>query len=189
MISLDWCMLDTLLSGLINATGGNLSSYIDFDYQSLYCWLSYRHDIICLKSYQNRLSNHLINWFQVWYNPQVTDIKYNFMNPYTLHVFVGCMRSSRIDGNDSFTTYCEEVEDECSWSWRFFVPYYDKIIGVFWSCLRSIFYTMILWGLPSCMMTSIFVFIWRRCGLLGMDFATGPRHLKIVRIEKFGKIV
>ena len=69
-----------------------------------YTVVFHRHDIICLKSNQNRLSNHLIDWFQVWCAPQVADIKYNVMGPYTLHIFVGWMRSSKDDGSDSFTT-------------------------------------------------------------------------------------
>ena len=84
--------------------GDNFSSYIDFDYRGLNCCLSYKYDIICLKSCQNRLSNHLMDWFRIWYNPQVADIKYNVMSPYTLHVLIGWMRSSRGDGSDSFTT-------------------------------------------------------------------------------------
>lgn len=95
--------MDALLSGLITARGGNLLSYIDFDYQGLYCCLSYKHDIICLKTDQSRLSNHLMDWFRVWYNSQVTNIKCNVMSPYTLHVLIEWVRS-RGDSSDSFTT-------------------------------------------------------------------------------------
>ena len=45
-----------------------------------------------------------MNWFQAWCAPQVADIKYNVMGPYTLHIFVGWMRSSKDDGSDSLTT-------------------------------------------------------------------------------------
>ena len=108
-------------------TNCNLSSYIDFEYQGLYRCLSYRHDIICLKLDQSRLSNHLVDWFRVLYNPQVADIKCNIMNPYTLHVRIGWIRSSKDDGNDSFTTSIAK-------KWKIsilevdllFVPYYGK---------------------------------------------------------------
>ena len=119
--------MDALLSGLINDAGGTLSSYIDFDYRGLYCCLSYKDDIIPLKLDQNRLSNHLMDWFRVWYNPQVTDIKCNVMSPYTLHLLVGWVRSSKGDGSDSFRVWIEK-------KWKanvnevdvLFVPYYGK---------------------------------------------------------------
>ena len=66
-----------------------------------------------------------MDWFRIWYNPQVADIKYNVMSPYTLHVLIGWMRSSRGDGSDSFTTQIVK-------KWKMnvlevdviFVPYY-----------------------------------------------------------------
>ena len=59
--------LDVLVNGLINAIGSSVSSHI-FDYHDMYCCLSYKYDIIYLKSDQNMLSNYFMNWFQMWYN-------------------------------------------------------------------------------------------------------------------------
>ena len=185
MISLYWCRFDALLSGLIN-----LSSYIDFHYWGLYCCLSYEHDIICLKLYQNRLSNHLMNWFWVCYKPQIIDIKCNVMSPYTLHVLVRYGRSSRCDGSDCFITWIAK-------KWKvnvlevevIFVPYYGKKSLEFFVMNDECFLHYNYLRLPNCTTIIIFIFIWWRCGLFGEAFATGSMHGKIVQIHKFGYIV
>jgi hypothetical protein len=101
-------MLNGLVDVITKNAGENSSSYLNFTLEDKYCCISYISDIMPLTAAPGELSNHLMEWFRVWYNSQIRDLKSFVVSPYLLQTLQVWIKDKYGEGSQSFARIFEE---------------------------------------------------------------------------------
>ena len=102
------CKLNGLVNVITKNVGGNTSSNLNFTLEGAYCCLSYVSDVMPLMAAPGEFSNHLMNWFRIWYNLQIKDLKFFVVSPYLLQTLQALVKDKHGKKGQSFALFLEK---------------------------------------------------------------------------------
>ena len=65
------CRLEQLVNTICTQVGATMVRSFDFLYCGEYLNLGWTGDVLPLTQFYGELSNHLMDWIQAWFNPQI----------------------------------------------------------------------------------------------------------------------
>ena len=104
--------LNDLVDVITKNAGGNTSSYLNFTLEGAYCCLSYVSDVMSLMTASGELSNHLMDWFRIWYNPQIKDLNFFMVSPYLLQTLQEWVKDKYEEGGRSFALFLKKKTND-----------------------------------------------------------------------------
>ena len=99
------CRLNGPVDVITKNVGGNTSSYLNFILKGAYCCLLYVSNVMPLMAASGELSNHLMDWFRIWYNLQIKDLKFFVVSPYLLQTLQTWIKDKHGEGGQSFALF------------------------------------------------------------------------------------
>ena len=104
------CRLNDLVDVITKNACGNTSSYLNFTLESAYCCVSYVSDVMILMAAPGELSNHLMDWFRIWYNPQIKNLKFFVVSSYLLQTLQAWVKDKHGEGGQSFVLFVKKKQ-------------------------------------------------------------------------------
>ena len=98
-----------MLNGFVDVTTRNTCentcSYLNFTLECTYYCILYVSDVTPLMVVPKELSNHLMDWFRIWYNSQIKDPKFYVVSPYLLQTLQAWIKDKYGEGYQSFALF------------------------------------------------------------------------------------
>ena len=99
------CRLEQLVNTICTQVGATMVRSFDFLYCGEYLNLGWTGDVLPLTQFYGELSNHLMDWIQAWFNPQIQDIKCYVCSPYLIGLLISHVRGARSSGVEVYTEF------------------------------------------------------------------------------------